>query len=66
MVSRSLRETSGALDDIVAALGDLCVAVWDGMPAHTPRDAVLEAAQKATWQRLHSLVEMELGTGDTT
>ena len=33
--------------EIVAALGDTCAGVWDGMPAHTPRDAVMEAAKEA-------------------
>ena len=47
MVSRSLRQT-GALNEIQEALGELCVGVWDGMPAHTPRDAVIEAAKEAT------------------
>lgn len=47
MVSRSLRQT-GALNEIQETLGELCVGVWDGMPAHTPRDAVIEAAKEAT------------------
>lgn len=35
------------MEEIVSALGETCVGVWDGMPAHTPRDAVLDAAQQA-------------------
>mmetsp|Transcript_32686 Transcript_32686/g.104114 ORF Transcript_32686/g.104114 Transcript_32686/m.104114 type:complete len:487 (+) Transcript_32686:3-1463(+) len=47
LVSRSLRSSSKAVDEIASALGGTCVAVWDGMPAHTPREAVLQAARAA-------------------
>lgn len=49
MVSGTLRSEGGAVDEIVDALGEMCVGLWHGMPAHTPRDAVLDAAQEATW-----------------
>ena len=50
MVSGTLlSEGKGAVDEIVDALGEICVGVWHGMPAHTPRDAVLDAAQEASW-----------------
>ena len=49
MVSGTLRsEGKGAVDEIAAALGEICVGVWHGMPAHTPRDAVLNAAAEVS------------------
>ena len=49
MVSRTLRSQSNALEEIQSALGETCVGIWDGMPAHTPRNAVLEAAKEVVW-----------------
>jgi len=46
-VSGSLRRGTAVVDEIVAALGESCAGVWDGMPAHTPREAVIEAANAA-------------------
>src|SRR5580658_1119530 len=47
LVSRTLdRETPWA-GDLRAALGDRYAGSFDGMPSHTPRPSVLEAAAKA-------------------
>eukprot|EP00931_Biecheleriopsis_adriatica_P011532 TRINITY_DN112604_c0_g1_i1.p1 TRINITY_DN112604_c0_g1~~TRINITY_DN112604_c0_g1_i1.p1 ORF type:complete len:431 (-),score=59.67 TRINITY_DN112604_c0_g1_i1:29-1288(-) len=66
MVSRSLRGEAGkgAVDEIIAALGDTCVGVWDGMPAHTPRDAVLDAAAAA--RQVQADVVVTIGGGSLT
>ena len=55
MVSGTLRsDGKGAVEEIIDALGEMCVGVWHGMPAHTPRDAVLDAAQEASWTSWHT------------
>lgn len=64
MVSRTLREGHSAVEEIVSALGETCVGVWDGMPAHTPRDAVLDAAQQA--REAHADVIVTIGGGSLT
>ncbi len=47
MVSRTLNQTTDEIDKIKLRLGSLCVAVFDGMPPHTPRDAVIAATEQA-------------------
>jgi maleylacetate reductase len=47
MVSGSLNRNTDAINHIRQALGDRCVAVFDRVPAHTPRKAVIEAAELA-------------------
>jgi len=47
MVSSTLRKETSLIDDIEGALGKLCVGVWDGMPSHSPREAVIAAANAA-------------------
>jgi maleylacetate reductase len=47
LASRSLTCATSAVADVREALGRKCVAVYDRMPAHTPRDAVVEAAAVA-------------------
>jgi maleylacetate reductase len=47
MVSGSLNRHTDAITQIRQALGDRCVAVFDKVPAHTPRKAVIEAAELA-------------------
>lgn len=47
VVSTSLRKSTEVIDRIQAALGERCVGVWDGMPPHTPREAVLDVATAA-------------------
>lgn len=64
MVSGTLRSEGGAVDEIVDALGEMCVGVWHGMPAHTPRDAVLDAAQEA--KKANADVIVTIGGGSLT
>ena len=44
MVSGTLLRETGEIGKIRAALGNRCVGVFDNMPAHTPRSAVVAAA----------------------
>eukprot|EP00434_Breviolum_minutum_P022016 symbB.v1.2.019435.t1/scaffold1590.1/size110306/1 len=64
MVSRTLRSQSNALEEIQSALGETCVGIWDGMPAHTPRNAVLEAAKEA--KKVNADVIVTIGGGSLT
>mmetsp|Transcript_99167 Transcript_99167/g.318186 ORF Transcript_99167/g.318186 Transcript_99167/m.318186 type:complete len:435 (+) Transcript_99167:174-1478(+) len=64
LVSRSLRTGTGAIDEIARALGDSCAAIWDGMPAHTPREAVLDAAAVA--RAANADVIVTIGGGSLT
>jgi maleylacetate reductase len=47
MVSGTLRRETNEIAAIQAALGNKCAAVFDRMPPHTPRSAVIEAAEMA-------------------
>lgn len=47
MVSRTLDRETTWVDDMRAALGKRYAGSFDGMPSHTPREAVLSAAQAA-------------------
>ena len=47
MVSSSLNRNTEEIARVKAALGNRCAAVWDGMPPHTPRSAVLRATEQA-------------------
>jgi maleylacetate reductase len=47
MVSGTLNRTTGEVAELCAALGNRCVGIYDRMPSHTPRDAVLDAAGAA-------------------
>jgi maleylacetate reductase len=47
MVSGTLRRETDEIDKIRHALGSRCVAVFDAMPQHTPREAVISAAEQA-------------------
>ena len=47
MVSSSLNRNTEEIARVKAALGNRCAAVWDGMPPHTPRSAVLKATEQA-------------------
>ncbi|CAE8623263.1 unnamed protein product, partial [Polarella glacialis] len=64
MVSSSLRRETEVVDELVAALGGLCVGVWDGMPAHSPREAVVAAANAA--RAVQADVIVTLGGGSLT
>lgn len=47
MVSGTLNRETDVIQKMRAALGNKCAAVFDRMPAHTPRQAVIEAAEMA-------------------
>ena len=47
MVSGTLRRETDAIEKIRQALGNRCAAIFDAMPQHTPREAVLAAAEQA-------------------
>jgi maleylacetate reductase len=47
MVSGTLRRQTGEIQKIVDALGLRCAGIFDAMPPHTPREAVIAAAGQA-------------------
>ena len=47
MVSGTLNRTTDTIDAVRRALGNRCAGVFDSMPPHTPRSAVIAAAQQA-------------------
>jgi maleylacetate reductase len=47
MVSGSLNRQTGEIEEIRKALGSRCAATFDAMPPHTPREAVIAAAEQA-------------------
>src|SRR5690348_17372392 len=47
MVSGTLNRQTDEIEKIRKALGDRCAALFDAMPAHTPREAVIAATQAA-------------------
>jgi maleylacetate reductase len=47
MVSGTLRRQTDEIQKIVDALGPRCVGIFDAMPPHTPREAVIVAAGQA-------------------
>lgn len=47
MVSSTLNRNTDEIAKVKAALGNRCAGVYDGMPPHTPRTAVLKAAAAA-------------------
>src|SRR6201995_2520452 len=47
MVSGTLRRETDVIDHISGALGSRCAAIFDAMPAHTPREAVIAATEQA-------------------
>ncbi len=47
MVSGTLNRQTGEIQKIRKALGSRCVATFDAMPPHTPREAVIPAAEQA-------------------
>ena len=47
MVSGTLNRETSVISDIRRALGSRGVAIFDAMPAHTPRSAVIAAANQA-------------------
>lgn len=47
MVSRSLKTDTDEIAKITSALGSRCAGMFDGMPPHSPREAVVAAANQA-------------------
>ena len=47
MVSGTLNRTTDEIEKIRDALGPRCVGTFDAMPPHTPREAVIAAAEQA-------------------
>src|SRR3979411_1234178 len=47
MVSGTLNRNTDEIEKIRKALGSRCVAIFDAMPPHTPREAVIAAAEQA-------------------
>jgi len=47
MVSGTLNRTTDEIEKVRRALGNLCAGVFDRMPPHTPRQAVIDAAAAA-------------------
>ncbi len=47
MVSGTLRRETDEIAKIASALGSRCAAIFDAMPQHTPREAVIAAAEQA-------------------
>src|SRR5437870_9705768 len=47
MVSGTLNRQTAEIEKIRKALGARCVATFDAMPPHTPREAVIAAAEQA-------------------
>jgi maleylacetate reductase len=47
MVSGTLRRGTDAIAKIERMLGDRCAAIFDAMPQHTPREAVIAASEQA-------------------
>lgn len=64
MVSRTLRAQTPVVSDIERALGGVCAGLYEGMPAHTPRSAVIECAAQARSLRADVLVT--IGGGSLT
>lgn len=64
MVSGTLSRETDEVDKLRAALGKYCVGTFDRMPAHTPRGAVIAAAEGAREARADLIVT--LGGGSVT
>jgi alcohol dehydrogenase class IV len=64
MVSGTLNRTTDEIDKLRRALGNHCVGTFDAMPPHTPRSAVIAAAEQARDSRADLIVT--LGGGSIT
>ncbi len=64
MVSGTLNRETDEIEKIRRALGNKCVGTFDKMPAHTPRAAVIAAANQARAARADLIVT--LGGGSIT
>ena len=64
MVSGTLNRTTDEIEKLRRALGNHCVGTFDTMPAHTPRAAVIAAAEQAREAKADLIVT--LGGGSIT
>ena len=64
MVSGTLNRETDEIEKVRRALGNKCVGTFDKMPAHSPRSAVVAAAQQAREARADLIVT--LGGGSIT
>jgi maleylacetate reductase len=64
MVSGTLNRETDEIDKVRRALGNRCVGVFDKMPPHTPRSAVIAAAERAREARADLIVT--IGGGSIT
>jgi maleylacetate reductase len=64
MVSGTLNRTTDEIDKLRRALGNKCAGTFDKMPPHTPRSAVIAAAEQA--REAHADLIVTLGGGSIT
>jgi maleylacetate reductase len=64
MVSGTLRRETDAVENISRALGSRCAAIFDAMPAHTPREAVIAATEQA--RKANADLIVTIGGGSIT
>jgi len=64
MVSGTLNRETDEIDKLRSALGARCVGVFDNMPPHTPRSAVIEATKQA--REVNPDLIITLGGGSMT
>jgi alcohol dehydrogenase class IV len=64
MVSGTLNRETDEIARVRAALGNLCAGVFDRMPAHTPRQAVVAAANQA--REAGAVLIVTIGGGSIT
>ncbi|WP_428664311.1 iron-containing alcohol dehydrogenase [Reyranella sp.] len=64
MVSGTLNRTTDEIEKLRRTLGNQCVGTFDSMPAHTPRAAVIAAAEQAREAKADLIVT--LGGGSIT
>ena len=64
LASASLARQTRAVQELQAVLGTRCVGLFKAMPAHTPRFAVVQAAQEATQAKADLI--LTLGGGSIT
>ena len=62
MVSGTLNRDTDVIDNIRAALGNRCVGIFDRMPPHTPRSAVIAAAAHGPGGRADLIVTVGGGS----
>ena len=64
MVSGTLNRETAVIENIRRALGPRCAATFDAMPPHTPRSAVIAAANRA--REAHADLIVTVGGGSIT